>query len=296
MAATELISSRTFGKELGGKRTAEMVFLVNAPPDVALNDPGLPKEGITAFVSDPSLLCDRISANYFDGTDSQSRVTAYFSNDRSWRSAPHIDKLQPGYVEFEVDFIDAPDPLPLQVFTPQGMHYSKALPGGLVEDKYADTWDLQSINTVSYQTAFQVQVVLQSLSMDDIRAVKQQNGKLHKISGEWYRFKPQKIRRRDSAKYETVYTWVSDPGVYRLPNGKDENGNDAVIVPGPFHSVLGIDDPPFGNGWTRPPFERVQTRVSSAIAGGAQLPHKFYTFCPFNAWDDGFKLLPGNPL
>lgn len=302
MGAFELISSRTFGKELGGKRTAEMVFRVDAPPDVALNDPGLPKEGVTTFVSDPSLLCDRLSASYFQGSDAQALVTAYFSSDRSWRAAPHIDKLQPGYLEFESDFLEAAEQLPVQVFTPGGMKYSQIQPDGKVADKVIDTWDLQRINAVNYQMAFQVQVVLQTYTMTDASSINKQNGKLHFISGEWYRFKAGKVRRRDSAKYETVYTWSSDPGVPLLPDGKDENGNFVVLSPGPFQSVLGISPPDGGggpfSGWSRPPFEVVQVQVNNTInqQQGSQNRHKFYTFCPHTQIPNGFKSLPGNPL
>lgn len=294
-APIELIGSRTFGTERGGKKTAEMVFHVDAPQDVALQTPGLPQEN-DPFVSEPALLCDRRTAVYLSGSVARSIVTCYFSSDRSWRAAPHIDKLQAGYVEFEVDFIDVPEQLPVQVFTPKGRSFSVQDNQGQTSEKTIDIWDLQALSTITHMTAFQVQVVLNSLSLADVATIGTQNGRLHFIGGSWYRFKAGKIRRRDSAVYETLYTWTFDPGIESLPPALDpDDGTIAVDPPRKLKSALGI---PAQFGWTRPPYETVRVRVSNTYdaANGVQDKHKFYSFLPAQQDAQGFKSLPGNPL
>lgn len=296
MAARELIESRQYTEELQGQRRATMEFYVDAPSDTAHLDPGVPKKGLGGqYPGDPSLVCDSVVASYWPGSNNHSRVTASFSNDRAFRGAPQIDKLNIGYKEFAADFVQGVTKLPVQIHTPGGMTISRKVGDADPVPVEVTTWDLQARDIEEWYTVVQIQVVLNTLTMDDVYRIGIQNNRIHYIAGGFWQFRAGSIRRRDEIRYETTYTWRFDPGIPSIA------GTYPIFPPTGLVSALGIESDALDKKWTRPPYEEVHTRVSTVIDfdagnGPEQDAHDFHGFFPWTRHDNGFKTLPGNPL
>lgn len=130
----------------------------------------------------------------------------------------------------------------------------------------------------------------------------EQNKRLHKINGAFYRFQAGNVdyyRTVDGVKYfQTTYSWWSDPGTRDaaspiLPNiGDLGHGVWEVYNPQPRAAPANSPFSGFGE-MTRLPFHEFQVFEQSNVNDIDEPLPFFHQFCPYVVEVDGWKRLPG---
>jgi len=286
------------GSTDGSKAQIVLRYHVDSLPPGALSDITLPPIGTPYPLLPPDpffpMLADRYDWEPV-GDNKSTWVDVVYSNDRSGRLAPHPDKTRPGFQSASVDFQDT-----LGEF-PAVLTYPAKVPGtNGTTARFGDTTIYKPEET---RVVYEINVVLQGFqNANQFAVIGQQNGRLHKIQGRYYRFKAGRITQTEKTAWETTYTWTEDTGT-PPPLGFTPGGAYVATIPiGPSADERTLFLPPAGQNKLK---EYDATLNDNAIY--VRSPYHFVSFYMTNAMQpvwyqilqhrldaNGWQALPGN--
>lgn len=290
----------------GGSGATRDVYYVNAPRNIAKDDPDLPRKG-DPHPDDPTLFADAITAR--PAPDGNSHVTVLYSNDGRFGSGDQADDgLGDGQFSWSVTFTNVDQTIP--VIKRVQKRFPKA-DGSLSEP--IEVWEVgqitipepRPINALSANAEFVLSGGVPS-SLPQFTNISDQAGKLHLIGTRRYAFVPKNVDQRNPEKWAVRYEWMQDNGTLlaNFPGYDPSSALTSVFQGGPG-AWVGDDNvkiPFYDEGsnpveYVRPPYRFIQVIPApidpSAPYDPPGLPIlKFpYAFDPSD--EGGWVTLPG---
>jgi hypothetical protein len=286
-------------------------FYVPLPPDTAHTWPELPQSG-DPFPGQPPGQIFTIRMDRYDvapADDGMSIVTAVYTNDRSGRLNPAPDRTEPSFKSWSMDFQEAAADYPTV------MTYPLRIPGETGSGGPGRTADTTIYKIGEQLIVWERSIVLTNVTSDELRRIGAQNNKIHKIGDRAYRFKAGRIHQTERTAWETVYTWIEDPGTpppkgilgaFTYPaNGGFSQGVPSYAGPvsvGPVTDERRIYVPPKTANqlllqiaglsdtreYVRSPFHQIGFELTKDM-----IP-QFWQHCPYDIEANGWQNLPGN--
>lgn len=279
MSATERISSRSTS-DADGKVSTTRVYLVNKPPDTALDDVDVPKDGDTLPWDDSQQVVSR-SAMWETGSIAYSAVTVIYSNDGGNWGGP----ADPLFKSWTLSYRTVAVQIPYSVEDPRKYRYRDS--NGQV--KIIPGYPVQAITHWESRKIFSREVRVTNFYITQWEAIGDQNDKLHKIGNRWYRFTIGDVREVSRNVWDAVYTWEFDPGTPDL----FPPPTSALVYP--WHIASQINGFTPDRLWARPPYHSLraipQFDNDIPIAPIMEAIPEYDYFTP-----NGWQLLPGVTL
>jgi hypothetical protein len=238
----------------------------------------LPAYG-SAYPGDTSAFLDSYTVEQ-DG--SIMTFVANYSRDRRFEFPDPPERTLPeGVGKYYVTFTDVVTQFPYAELKVQ------QLPGNLISLE-VPLWLIRNAKILRTRTAIAIKVVFPSSQINAaVTAIRQQANKIHIINGKPHQFKAGNVEPvAEKPLYQTMYTWVHDPGVKISQSDLPPNPDNKFEFP-PLNGAVRGGLPPFSG--QIPPFHILVPRPQVAPT----LPPVFETFFPFETDADGHLSLVG---
>lgn len=293
----ELIESRSIGSD-GETRTGVRVFRVDMPPDAVIltPPPGLPRPIFDRWPADEELVCTRLDAEYWRNSVNESIVRATYSTDDSGRYS--LNPLRPDFHSWSISYKNVVEEIPYWVRDDTAYRYVDI--NGV--QQFLATYEIKAEKHIESRKIITRRVVLQDLSYEQIEAIGNQNGKLHKINNLWYRFHVGDIEEQAKRRWATMYQWEYDPGTpdfFKPANWSNFPPGAGTLYMFPFNQVTRVPNMYTGREFCRPPFHVfavLPSRFSPGPPPAYEPPTINNVVCPYEIDAEGWRVLPGVQL
>jgi hypothetical protein len=290
---SELIESRSVGRDRDNRVLCTRTFLVDLPPDQVMAAPPaeLPVPGISTFLGNTKLVCDRIEADYWANSVGDSIVTASYTTDRSGT----LGGVNPNAADFRswsVEQHSLMQRIPYAAFDDRAWEY--VTPTGV---EFVGAWVANEITSEETRMVITRRTTTPSMDPDDFSLIQSLLNTIQVIGGEPYLFHAARSDQVQADLWQVEYVFHRDLGTPNIfPNYAPSLGQHGWYPIGLANQIAGA---PIGGVFARPPYHAVAgvpwpSSVSSPFPAGHPLPPMFIPIAQKAAPNPtGWQNLPG---
>lgn len=236
MAVIEVIESRVYSLESGGRRMGVQVFLVKMTPQAAIAALGIVVDSST-YPDDSELVARRITPEIIPDSPGFSRITVSYDNFPGSIGAP-VNPSDPFFRSWSFDFQHRPE----MVLRAEKKTLTYAGPSGEVNRTvWEPNTDLEPIHTFTILTR---RTVLTTLNASTINLFASLSNTMQKIGDRWYRMTIGMGEEIEPGRWSVEYNFENDPGTPDI----------FVEASGPMWNPVAIQGEYSTGMFARPPF------------------------------------------